>query len=191
MAYPQKKTMLANAENHERDVSKEPVMGSEMMSVYESRFGINSVFFRSITGPRGSMANPKKPQPAKKKESTLRGMINSAIYQIDQTVYGDDMAGTVDSSEKWRIELVVMKQGPELAMAESQKVARDNSLRGTRLVSRKKGPKSGIRMSGFTSPDADWDSERTPSVITIKSKFGTPNYDRNIPDDGNSPDDPF
>jgi hypothetical protein len=94
-AYPQKKTMLANAENPERDVSREPVMGSEMMSVYESRFGINSVSVRSITGPRGSMANPKMPQPAKKKESTLRGMINSAIYQIDQTVYGDNMAGTV------------------------------------------------------------------------------------------------
>jgi hypothetical protein len=139
-AYPQKKTMLANAQNPERDVSREPVMGSEMMSLCESRFGINSVSVRSITGPRGSMAFPKKPQPAKRKKSTLRGIINKAIYQIDQTVYSDDIAWTVDFSGKLRDELVVMKQGPELAMAQSQKVARDNSWRGTRLVSRKEGP---------------------------------------------------
>jgi hypothetical protein len=167
-AYPQKKTVLANAENPESDVSREPVMGSEMMSVCESRFGINSVSVRSITGPRGSMAYPKKLQPAKRKKSTMRGIINSAIYQIDQTVYGDDIAWTVDFSGKLRDELVVMKQGPELAMARSQEVARDNSSRGTRLVSRKEGPKSGMRMSGFTSPDAKCDSERTQSVITIK-----------------------
>ena len=80
-------------------------------------------------------------------------MINSAIYEIDQSVYGDNLVNTVDFTEKWRGDVVVMKRAPELPMC--YRKPRANNLKSTKLITGKSSTKVGQRRSTFTSADTN------------------------------------
>jgi hypothetical protein len=193
-AYRQKTPATVEARNPERERLRHSVLGAEMLPVHATMVRKPLPILsrsKSITGRRGSIgsnATQKNIQQAKKRESVLRGMINSAIYEIDQSVYGDNLVNTVDFTEKWRGDLVVMKLAPELAI--SYRKPRANTLRSTRLITGKSGTKVGQRRSSFTSADTNMgDLDLMPGIpinaVNMKSRFGeTPDNRESSSSDG-------